>query len=633
MKIIIKNASVSFGVKEVLSGVDFEINERDKIAIVGRNGCGKTTLLKLICGEVEPDKSSSGEKEAEISISNGAKIGYLEQISFEDENVTLEEEVLKIFSEVLKLKQKLRDLESKMATTPTEKIINEYIATEHNFELKGGYTLEKEYSQAIESFGFSKEERSKKLCEFSGGQKTKIALIKLLFLKPDVLILDEPTNHLDVDAVGWLEEYLTNYPKAVIVVSHDRAFLDRVASIVVEVENKTTHKYIGNYSAFVKEKKEARERQQKEREKYLADVQKLQAVADRFRYKATKASMAQAKLKQIERMEEVLAPEKEDIRPFRFNLKCESESSLDVVKFDKLKFGYNVPLGELTAKIFKGDRVAIVGGNGLGKSTILKTLMGKIAPLGGKIKFGQNLNIGYFDQQTINLIDSEETVIDSFLTEFPALPTQEARRILGGFLFTQEDVFKSINSLSGGERVRFELAKIFNHNPNFLILDEPTNHLDILGRETLEDILLNFKGTILFVSHDRFFVNKLATGIISLEKMGCEYFANTTYSEYLKRKPSQIVKEEIAKSEVKEPAKDLSAGQKFKQNKELEKKISKLERAIKRTEEEIGELKSQYESPENCSNVELLMQISDDISKKEAELDNLMSEWLEATSQ
>lgn len=629
MKIIVKNASVSFGVNEILSGVDFEVNEHDKIAIVGRNGCGKTTLLKLICGGIDPDKSVSGEQESEISIPSKMKIGYLEQISFEDENATLEEEVLKIFSDVIKLKDRLQELEKELEKNPSEKIVNEYIATEHNFELKGGYTLEKDYSRAIDSFGFSKEERKKKLCEFSGGQKTKIALIKLLFSKPDVLILDEPTNHLDVDAVRWLEEYLISYSKAVIVVSHDRAFLDAVANIVVEIENKTTHRYVGNYSAFVKEKKESRERQQKQHEKYLSEVQKLQAVADRFRYKATKASMAQSKLKQIERMEEVKAPEREDVRPFRFNLKCD-DSSLDVVKFDKLKYGYNIPLGELSAKIYKGDRVSIVGGNGLGKSTLLKTLMGKISPLGGKIKFGQNLNIGYFDQQTINLIDSEETVLDSFLKEFPLTPTQEARRILGGFLFTQEDVFKHINSLSGGERVRLELAKIFNRNPNFLVLDEPTNHLDILGRETLEDILLGYKGTVIFVSHDRYFVNKLATGIISLSTDGCKYFANTTYAEFLKAKPvlkQNEVNQSVETEEMKPSG--LSAGQQFKQNKENEKKILKLERAIKRIEEEIANINKQYEAPENCSNAELLMTLTEDLNKKEIELNNLMTEWLE----
>lgn len=629
MKMIVKNASVSFGANEILSGVDFEVNEQDKIAIVGRNGCGKTTLLKLICGEIDPDKSASGEQDSEILIPSKLKIGYLEQISFDDENATLEEEVLKIFSDVIKLKGRLQELEKEMEMHPSEKIVNEYVATEYNFELKGGYTLEKEYSQAIDSFGFSREERKKKLCEFSGGQKTKIALIKLLFLKPDVLILDEPTNHLDVDAVRWLEEYLASYPKAVIVVSHDRAFLDAVANIVVEIENKTAHRYVGNYSAFVKEKKESRERQQKEHEKYLSEVQKLQTVADRFRYKATKASMAQSKLKQIERMEEVLAPEREDIRPFRFNLKCD-DSSLDVVKFDKLKFGYDVPLGELTAKIFKGDRIAIVGGNGLGKSTILKTLMGKISPIGGKIKFGQNLNVGYFDQQTINLIDSDETVLDSFLKEFSSLSTQEVRRILGGFLFTKEDVFKHINSLSGGERVRLELAKIFNKNPNFLVLDEPTNHLDILGRETLEEILLGYKGTILFVSHDRYFVNKLATGIISIAKEGCEYLANTTYAEFSKNKSVSKQKEvqQICETKGGKPS-GLSSGQQFKQNKEKEKKILKLERAIKRTEAEIVDLKKQYETPENCSNVELLMELTAKLNQKNAELDALMSEWLE----
>lgn len=623
MKLEIKNASVTLGVNEILKGVDFEINEGEKIAIVGRNGSGKTTLLRLISGEIEPDGNTKITKIGKV------EIGYLHQISFEDENETLEGEILKIFKPILELKKKLKSLETALETNPTEKILNDYVATEHNYELMGGYTLEKSYNLAFSSFGFSESDKTKKLCEFSGGQKTKIALIKLLFLKPDILILDEPTNHLDTDAILWLEDYLKAYKKSLIIVSHDRAFIDNIANIVYEVENGKTKKYVGNYTEFVKTKKENYLQQLKLFESYNEEKNRLQAVADRFRYKATKAKMAQSKLKQIEKMEVVEAPEQESTKNFRFKFDGLEESGLEVIKLEKLVYGYDKPLGEISAKIYKGDRVAIVGGNGLGKSTLIKTIMGIVPLLGGKIKFGTNINVGYFDQQTITIKNNNNiSVLDDFLAEFPDFSTEEARTKLGSFLFSGEDVFKKVNSLSGGERVRLELLKIFLKMPNVLILDEPTNHMDIMGRERLEEILDTFEGTIIFVSHDRYFVRKIANGIIYQTANGVEYFKGLTYNEFLTKTRKVVENLNSEKSVLTTKAEKPQSD--YKIAKEKQKRIKILERDIKRVEEKIAELNAQYNAPENCSNVEVLINIQTEIEQQNELLNTLMAEWIDA---
>lgn len=625
MKLIINGASVSFGVNEILKDVNFEINEQEKIAIVGRNGSGKTTLLKLITGELDPDVIVGGKMPIEKI--GKIDIGYLEQITFNDENITLEEEILKIFEPVIKLKDKLKDLETKLANNPTEKLMNTYIATEHNFELLGGYTFQKSYNMAFKKFGFLEEDKKRKLCEFSGGQKTKIALVKLLFSNPDILVLDEPTNHLDIEAIEWLEEFLAGYKKSVILVSHDREFLDRVATIVCEIENKKITRYVGNYSQFVLLKKEEREKQQKAHQKYVQEVERISKVVDRFRYKATKASMAQSKLKQIERMEEVKAPEKENNLTFHFKLDVKDESATEVLKLDKLVYGYNSPLGEVSAKIYKGNKIAIVGANGTGKSTLLKTIMGIVPLLGGKIKIGQNVKIGYFDQQAISLFETNETVLENFTSSFPTFSVEEARNLLGAFMFSKEDVFKPLSSLSGGERVRLELAKIFNTHPNFLILDEPTNHLDILSKITLEEMLKNFEGTILFVSHDRYFVKTIANGIISLENGGCEFYKNTTYNEFL-TKFKTGVKKPLLPETVQDVVQKNKEKSDYLKNKEKQKKLNILEGKIKKAEQQIKELKEAYNAPENCSNIEVLIKLQSEIDVVQVALDELLEEWI-----
>ena len=515
MRFYLDNISVSFGENEILKNVCFEVNTKDKVAIVGRNGAGKTTLLRVITGEQEVDADFKNSDK--IQKTGKFQIGYMKQIAFENDQETFENEILKAYSDVLETKKQINELEKAMQENCSQEDIIKHDKLLTKYDLLGGYNYLKEYNTAIKKFGFLEHDKSKKLCEFSGGQRTKIALIKLLLSKPDLLILDEPTNHLDVTSIEWLEEYLLGYSKAIVVVSHDRAFLDKFVNVVYEIERHKTKRYVGNYSKFVKTKELNYEKELKEYKEYSEEKARLQALADRFRYKATKAKMAQSKLKQIERMGEMDRPESADTKVFSFNTKPKVESGEEVVFVQNIEIGYDKILSKHNFRIFKGDRIGVVGGNGLGKSTLLKTIAGKIPLLGGKIKFGINVEIGYFDQQTATNNIADESVLDNFLNEFPEEDTQNARSILGMFCFSQDDVFKNIKDLSGGERVRLELCKILKKRPNFLILDEPTNHMDIVGREAFEKMLIDYKGTILFVSHDRYFVNKIANNLIVFE--------------------------------------------------------------------------------------------------------------------
>lgn len=629
MKIIIKNATVSFGENIVLNDINFEISESDKVAIVGRNGSGKTTLLKLITQELKPD-FVEGKIEPQITFLGSPTVGYLKQISFTSEDVSLEEEILTIFKQVITILEDLTNLEKELKINSTEKNIAKYVQLEELFRLNGGYTYKKEYNQAFKKFGFSEQDKTKKIKEFSGGERTKIALIKLLLSKPDVLILDEPTNHLDIKTIEWLEEYLASYKKAVIVVSHDRAFLDNVVSTVYEVEHNKIKKYAGNYTKFIQAKKENYERDKKAHERYEAEKQRLENSVDRFRYKATKASMAQSKIKQIQRMEEVQAPAISDSKTFKINLQPKTESATEVIKIEKLLFGYGSPIGEVSLRLVKNERLGIIGANGTGKSTLLKTINGIIPLLGGKIKFGQNVEVGYFDQQTATSRKLNKTVLEDYQEAFQSLSTEEARTDLGSFLFSKDDVFKDLSSLSGGELVRLELLKIFKTKPNLLMLDEPTNHMDILSKEQLEDVLLNYKGTIIFVSHDRYFINKLATSLIVFDESGVvKYLPSTTYESYENSFKKKKIAEEVVLLQKTEVIKEKKSPSQYKIDKEKTKLISKLERDIQKKEEQIKELNKKYYSPEIMSDSIALMEISNEIEKTQASLDELMERWLE----
>lgn len=535
----ISNGAVAFGDDVILHSIDFEIRNTEKIAIVGRNGCGKTTLLKLISGEVEMEKLDSDES-AFIAKAGNPEIGYLKQIAFDDPDVTLEQEVRKCFVKMDERKAELARAAAELEHDYSDEKVARYTAMEEAFKDDGGYYYEKEYEVMIRKFGFSDDERKKPIRDFSGGQQTKIAFIKLLLSKPDILLLDEPTNHLDVTTIEWLEGYLKSYPKAVVVVSHDRMFLDNVVDVVYEIEYGTARRYPGNYTNFIARKKENYDKQMKDHIAQQKEIERLQRMVTRFNGKPTKTAMAQSKQKAIERMVIIEAPDKYDNKTFHANFQPEKETGNDVLYTSELAIGYDHPLSVVSLDLKRGEKLGILGGNGLGKSTFLKTIVGKIPALSGDYRFGTNVQIGYFDQQ-MAMYTSNKTVLDDFWDEYPNLTETEARNALGAFLFSGEDVFKNVNMLSGGEKVRLALCKILKTRPNVLVLDEPTNHMDIVGKETLESMLKDYKGTLIFVSHDRYFVKKVATQLLVFEDgtTNLYQFGYEQYQEKLDREASE----------------------------------------------------------------------------------------------
>lgn len=522
-----------------MHSIDFEIRNTEKIAIVGRNGCGKTTLLKLISGEVEMEKLDSDES-AFIAKAGNPEIGYLKQIAFDDPDVTLEQEVRKCFVKMDERKAELARAAAELEHDYSDEKVARYTAMEEAFKDDGGYYYEKEYEVMIRKFGFSDDERKKPIRDFSGGQQTKIAFIKLLLSKPDILLLDEPTNHLDVTTIEWLEGYLKSYPKAVVVVSHDRMFLDNVVDVVYEIEYGTARRYPGNYTNFIARKKENYDKQMKDHIAQQKEIERLQRMVTRFKGKPTKTAMAQSKQKAIDRMVIIEAPDKYDNKTFHANFQPEKETGNDVLYTSELAIGYDHPLSVVSLDLKRGEKLGILGGNGLGKSTFLKTIVGKIPALSGEYRFGTNVQIGYFDQQ-MAMYTSNKTVLDDFWDEYPNLTETEARNALGAFLFSGDDVFKNVNMLSGGEKVRLALCKILKTRPNVLVLDEPTNHMDIVGKETLESMLKDYKGTLIFVSHDRYFVKKVATQLLVFEDgtTNLYQFGYEQYQEKLDREASE----------------------------------------------------------------------------------------------
>lgn len=621
MQYKIQNGIVELSGEPILKQINFEINDNSKIAVVGRNGCGKTTLLKLVSGEHKIVKLDS-DQNSFVAVSGKPVIGFLSQMTFEDDNRTLLEEVRSAYKDILDLMDRLAVAEEKMSLTNDENDIKEYTNLLDTFTNLGGFYFEKEYEAAIKKFGFGDSEKQRKLYEFSGGQRTKIAFLKLLLSKPDILLLDEPTNHLDIEATLWLEEYLKSYKKAFVVVSHDRMFLDNVVDTVYEIENGKTHKYVGNYTRFAELKKERRAQQLKEYEAQQKERERLENLVERFRYKATKAAMAQSKIKELERMEIIDAPEQEDFKTFHADLTPLDIGVKDVLSVNELKIGYDSILSTVSLEMKRGEKVGIIGGNGLGKSTFIKTLVGEVPKLGGDFRFGVRVQIGYFDQQMAQY-SSRDTVLDDFLKEYPTLTPFEARCALGAFLFTGEEVFKTVDMLSGGERVRLALCKIFKKRPNFLILDEPTNHMDIASKEALEEMLQNFEGTLLFVSHDRYFIKQVSNSLLSFED-GKVSFYRYGYGEYLEKqkntKTSAVITEENRKEK-----KIYTTPLKEKARKE--KAIKKCEEKIAFLEKELALIEGELSKEENLTDYIKL----GELNSKQAELDEAlvlaMNEW------
>ena len=620
MNFRITNGSVSFGAETILEEINFEVKGKEKVAIVGRNGAGKSTLLNAIINN-EMLTEGIGEDKFNIYKEGNPKIGYLKQIDFEDDSITMIDEILKVYQELIDIEKKLDLLVLKMNESSNEELAKEYSKTRDRYELLDGYTYKKEYETAINKFGFKPEDKFKKISEFSGGQKTKIAFIKLLLSKPDILLLDEPTNHLDITTIEWLEGYLKNYSKAVVIVSHDRMFINKIVDKVYEIEYGTTTEYSGNYEFFEKQKRINYERQLKDFEFQQKEIARLTKVIDRFRYKATKARMAQSKLKQIERMVKVEEPNKYDLKSFKTNFELSKESGNNVLTVENLKVGYDKELKEVSFKLYKGRKLGIIGSNGTGKSTLLKTIVGEINSLGGNIDFGHNVEVGYFDQQ-MALLNSDKTVFDEFYDEFPHLTVTEVRSSLAAFMFYGEDVFKTINMLSGGEKVRLTLSKILKKGPNLLILDEPTNHMDIVGKESLENMLKEYTGTLIFVSHDRFFVNKIADSILCFDGKNVKYY-DYGYDYYLEKRDIQ---EEKVVEEKAQKVKRTYINP-LKEKEKIEKKISKLEEKIMQKEEEKENLQNELLKEEIYTDYVKVGEINKQILVIDKEIEQIMLEW------
>ena len=621
MQLKIKNGKVDLSGETILKNINFEINDNSRIAVVGRNGCGKTTLLKLIAGEHSIVKMDS-DADTYFTLSGKPKIGTLSQMTFSDETIPLVLEIRSAYKEILDLKSELENAQEKMENEHSDENIKTYTDLLDRFTNMGGFYFEKEYEAAIKKFGFTDSEKLKPVSEFSGGQRTKIAFLKLLLSKPDILLLDEPTNHLDIEAVNWLEEYLKDYKKAFVVVSHDRMFLDNVVNTVYEIEYGKTRKYVGNYTEFTKLKKQLREQQAKEYAAQQKEIEHLEGLVERFRYKATKAAMAQSKIKQLEKMDIIEAPERENLRTFHTNFTPDDIGVTDVLSVKNLKIGCETTISTVELEVKRGDRIGIIGGNGLGKSTFIKTLMGKVAPRGGEFSFGPRVNIGYFDQQMAQY-ESNDTVLDDFQKAYPSLNDFEARSALGAFMFSGEEVFKTVSMLSGGERVRLALCKLFMKKPNFLILDEPTNHMDIVGKETLEEMLADFPGTLIFVSHDRYFVQKIAQSILCFEKDKVNLY-QFGYSQYLESKNRVLTESQVDQPKQKQKKKFTTPG---KERAKRERALQKCEEKIALLEEKIGGLETELTLDENLSDYLKLSQLQDEIEKAKTELDIAMGEW------
>lgn len=673
----ISNGAVAFGDDVILHSIDFEIRNTEKIAIVGRNGCGKTTLLKLISGEVEMEKLDSDES-AFIAKAGNPEIGYLKQIAFDDPDVTLEQEVRKCFVKMDERKAELARAAAELEHDYSDEKVARYTAMEEAFKDDGGYYYEKEYEVMIRKFGFSDDERKKPIRDFSGGQQTKIAFIKLLLSKPDILLLDEPTNHLDVTTIEWLEGYLKSYPKAVVVVSHDRMFLDNVVDVVYEIEYGTARRYPGNYTNFIARKKENYDKQMKDHIAQQKEIERLQRMVTRFKGNPTKTAMAQSKQKAIDRMVIIEAPDKYDNKTFHANFQPEKETGNDVLYTSELAIGYDHPLSVVSLDLKRGEKLGILGGNGLGKSTFLKTIVGKIPALSGEYRFGTNVQIGYFDQQ-MAMYTSNKTVLDDFWDEYPNLTETEARNALGAFLFSGDDVFKNVNMLSGGEKVRLALCKILKTRPNVLVLDEPTNHMDIVGKETLESMLKDYKGTLIFVSHDRYFVKKVATqllvfedGTTNLYQFGYEqyqekldreaeenknvYIGNAIFGGAISQNGSsqtgsdanRSTSQTVAAGNVGESTNANSAAQAGgmavsstgkayynpgKERSKIQKKVKKAEEDLAVKEAKLDELKAELMKPEYQSSYSKLTEIQNEIDALEEEILIDMEAWEELSSQ
>ncbi|WP_323088977.1 ribosomal protection-like ABC-F family protein [Allobaculum sp. JKK-2023] len=623
MKLQVSNLYKSFGAHDILQGASLQVKGTEKIGLVGRNGCGKTTLLNIISGQEDVEK---GER----IIPNATRIGTLSQTVFNDKTITVKEALEKVFEPLKALEKELEKQAMILGEDHSEKQLEKYDRLQNEFETLGGYDYEHEMKSVFFHFGFEEKDLDKRLDEFSSGQQTRIALVRLLLEKPDVLLLDEPTNHLDLDSIEWLESYISRYPSAVILVSHDRMFLDHVCDEIVEIEHGKTTRYPGSYTHYVKAKEEWIE---KNHEAYLRqqdEIHHMEELIEKFRYKKNKAAFAQSKIKYLERMDRI-----EDVKADNSVIKATFTSGRKggnrVLEVDNLVFGYDKPLSKVSFNLFRQNRVGIIGPNGIGKSTLLKTLTGKLPSLGGQYDFGHQIDIGYFDQETAAM-HSTKTVIDTLWDDQPDSTQTQIRNVLAAFLFTKDEVFKEVNDLSGGEKVSLSLARLMMAHDNLLILDEPTNHLDIPAKEALEKALQNYDGTLLFVSHDRMFLSKMADKVLVVGPESKMY--DLSYNEYTEKKKAGTLNQiEAAPAgrgrQMKKPEPEKTAAMLRQEKNQLTNRCAKLEELLAKAEEDLETLRDLRYEPEYYQDYRKMDELEAKIDDKHNEIANLTKEWEE----
>ncbi|USK70596.1 ABC-F family ATP-binding cassette domain-containing protein [Peribacillus asahii] len=632
----VNQVSKYYGAELILSNMKLEVQHKDRIALVGRNGAGKSTLLKIIAGQLSYDGG-------EIIQPKGVTIGYMAQDTGLESELSIWNEMLTVFNHLISQEQTLRQLEEKMANPDIfsneavyQKVLSEYDALQVQFKESGGYQYEADIRSVLHGLQFGSFDPSTPISTLSGGQKTRLALGKLLLTKPDILILDEPTNHLDIETLSWLEQYLQGYQGAVLIVSHDRYFLDKVVNQVYEISRHSMKKYHGNYSSYLIRKAEDFERDMKQFEKQQEEIEKLRDFVQRNITRASTTKRAQSRRKQLEKME-ILDRPQGDQKSASFSFQIEKQSGNEVLQLNELAIGYqNEKVAQhINVRITKGESIALVGPNGVGKSTLLKTIIDKMPALSGDIHFGTNIQISYYDQEQANLV-SNKRVLNELWDEHPLKPEKEIRTVLGNFLFSGDDVLKTVSTLSGGEKARLALAKMMMEKGNFLILDEPTNHLDLDSKLVLENALIDYPGTLLFVSHDRYFINRIATKVIELSKDGSVEFLGD-YDYYVQKKQEQAEHEALEQQQTqsKQPEQVTDKNSYI-----IDKEAKKAERQRKRRIEEIeGEIEKLEEDIEECNqllcdsevfqNHEKVIEIQTKLEQAQAALDLLLEEWAE----
>ncbi|WP_026908000.1 ABC-F family ATP-binding cassette domain-containing protein [Paucisalibacillus globulus] len=629
----LNDISKSFGAEEILANIKIEIKNKDRVAIVGRNGAGKSTLLKIMAGEMTYD---SGE----LIKPKDLTLGYLSQHTGLESNNTIWNEMLEVFDELIQQEKKLRIMEAQMAKVnqlePLEqtKLLTDYDRLQQEFDLHGGYSYESEIKAVLSGLNFLDFDSQTPINELSGGQKTRLALGKLLLKKPNLLILDEPTNHLDIETLSWLEKYLSSYPGAVVIVSHDRYFLDKTVSIVYEVSRHRTKKYHGSYSNFLEQKALNFEQEMKEFEKQQTEIKKLEEFVQKNIVRASTTKRAQSRRKQLEKMDRIDKP-LGDESSASITFEITKRTGNDVLKIDDLSFRYEdeaEPIfKDISIHVSRGESIALVGPNGVGKTTLLKNILGRLKSTEGTIQLGTNVQIGYYDQEQANL-SSHKTVLNELWDEYPHVNEKDIRTVLGNFLFSGDDVLKPVQSLSGGEKARVALAKLRMQKANLLILDEPTNHLDIDSKEILEAALIDFPGTIVFVSHDRYFINKIADKVVEMQRNSATVYLGD-YDYYLEKKQEEA---ELERLEAVEKASNETIDKKldFKEEKKRqsehrkrERQITKLEEDIEKLEEDLVILEEKMTEPEVYENHEKALEYTNKTNEVKQEIEKLMEEW------